>query len=87
MNSSKTLIGVVVIALIVGATAGFYFGMAKGKMQGFNDGKDAGLTQAADNAKKEAAAQINPFSDAAAPVNPFAEKTNPLENIKTNPFE
>ena len=73
--------------LVIAIVAGFYYGAAKGRSQGFDDGKKAGLAEATENAKKEAAAEINPFGEAATPVNPFAEEANPLENVKTNPFE
>ncbi len=86
MNNSKLIIAVVV-ALVIGGAAGFYYGAAKGKSQGLEEGKKAGLAEAAENAKKEAAEAVNPFSGTQAPVNPFAEKTNPLEKVRTNPFE
>jgi len=86
MNSQK-IAGVAIVTLIIGAAAGFYFGAAKGMSQGFEAGKKAGIAEAADSANKEAAAQVNPFSGDAASTNPFADKNNPLDKVKTNPFE
>lgn len=83
----KTLIGAVVVALIVGAAAGFYYGMAQGKRKGIDEGKQQAITELQEKAKKEAAEAVNPFSGTGATVNPFEEAANPLEKVKTNPFE
>lgn len=77
-----------VAALIVGAAAGYFFGVSYGKKMGYEAGYTAGV-EAGIAKQKEAQNEQEAASAIPAVVNP-AEKlpsTNPLEDVKINPFE
>ena len=73
-----TDIGAVLVALVLGVGAGYWYG----KLAGFQAGVDSQKEIAIENAAKG----INPFDEAS--TNPFdSDAANPFAGIKTNPFE
>lgn len=73
MNTQTTLVASVVVALLVGAGAGYYLGT---------------VSSATPLPEPPATAEetTNPLAD--VKTNPLEDvKTNPFENVKTNPFE
>lgn len=82
-----------VLGLIAGGVAGFYSGSVSGKrtdkVQGYQEGRLAGLKEAAalaeqKEAEKNAAAAVNPFAATSSDI--FSGSTNPYEGVTINPF-
>ncbi len=66
----------IIIALIVGVGAGYYYGNRVGIQLGINQEKAV-----------EEAAKADAAKQAAAAINPFNKETNPLNQVKINPFQ
>lgn len=77
------IVVVSVLALLVGAGAGY----ALGQRAGYGKGDAAGYARAEVDAKKvQEAAARKATDDAARVANPF-QVSNPLEGVEANPFE
>ena len=78
MGQTKVL-AVVVIALLIGGVAGYWYGGSKGY--------DRGYKQAETDIKAiEQASAQKATDEAAKAANPF-QAVNPLEGVEANPFE
>ena len=77
-QSNKNTSIIVIVAIIV--VAAIFFGYRWLSQNGSENGLDQ------DSALRATADELNPFNTE-EPANPFEESSNPLENIKTNPFE
>lgn len=82
-------VGLVLVGLVLGATAGYYFGIDIGFERGIATEKADAARRADDAATKvaeEAAQSVNPFGEGVA--NPFEKNpANPFEQVHINPFE
>lgn len=76
------------IALLIGLSAGYWYGSRAGLAEGIKRGvlqEKAAEGARRKEAEKKAAEAVNPFGGT---VNPFeGTPTNPFEKVKVNPFE
>lgn len=79
-NYKNYLVGILVVGLIVGGAAGFYYGKNKGFAAGVVFGKAQVKAEADAKAKTQA-------DEAAKAANPFTEGVNPFNDININPFK
>ena len=79
MNTNTKLSLVVVVCLVVGLGAGYWYGSSKTYQAGYD--KAISDTKAAQGELAQKAS-----ADAAKAANPF-QVQNPLEGVKANPFE
>lgn len=78
-------ISVVIIALLIGVGAGYWYGNLSGVQAGIEQQKTIQALQEK-QAEKELTSAANPFNTAS--TNPFSESpANPYKDVKTNPFE
>jgi predicted RNase H-related nuclease YkuK (DUF458 family) len=81
MNNSKLIIGVI-LALVIGAGAGYYFGNANGEKAGIASGRQ----QILDEQKKEQEEALRAAQEAANPFSDVTDKANPFKDVYKNPF-
>lgn len=83
------LVGLVLAGLVLGAAAGYYFGVDIGFERGIAAEKADAEKRGDDantKAAQEAARSVNPFGEGVA--NPFEKNpANPFEQVQINPFE
>ncbi len=81
MGNTKLII-IAILALVIGAVAGYYYGNSVAYEKGVIDGRQTLLDEqkaAEETALKKIQEAANPFSD-------IENKANPFKDVYTNPF-